>query len=60
MRPGKVVLYRSRNGWRWRIVAANGLILANSGQGYSRLIDCTRALNRVMFDAQAWPMESRQ
>lgn len=26
--------------WRWRFRASNGRILADSGQGYSRRIDC--------------------
>lgn len=55
MRKGKVILYKSRNGWRWRVVASNGHVLANAGQGYSRLCDCTRSLERVLVDARSWP-----
>ena len=36
-----------RRKWRWRYVAANGNILADSGQGYSRRIDAVNALCSV-------------
>ena len=36
--PDKVEFYRDdQDKWRWRYRAANGRILADSGQGYSRL-----------------------
>jgi uncharacterized protein YegP (UPF0339 family) len=40
-------LYRGPDGWRWRAWAANGRILANGGQGYSRRADALRGLRRV-------------
>ena len=43
-----VKLYLDISGnWRWRFIAANGLVLANSGQGYSRRIDCITAAKHV-------------
>lgn len=28
------------NEWRWRIVASNGQIVADSSEGYRNLLDC--------------------
>lgn len=36
--------------WRWRAVAANGLIVADSGQGYSTKSNARRAWRR--FEVQ--------
>lgn len=48
MRNDVVVLYRDRSDrWRWRYVAQNGHLLADSGQGYSRRIDAYRGAKRV-------------
>jgi uncharacterized protein len=47
VKPGKVEFYKSRTGWRWRIVARNGRKLANCGQGYSRRCDCVRDFDMV-------------
>lgn len=36
MRTSKLKLYRdAANDWRWRFVAANGRIVADSAEGYS-------------------------
>lgn len=41
--------YRDKaGGWRWRIVARNGRITADSGQGYSNRADMRRAVRRMM------------
>jgi uncharacterized protein YegP (UPF0339 family) len=41
-------MYRDVNGqWRWRLVAANNRIIANSGEGYYNEMDCLRAINLV-------------
>lgn len=56
-RKGRVVFFKSKNGWRWRVIAANGNVLANSGQGYSRKCDCVRALDIVMYEAELWERE---
>lgn len=36
-----------RGEWRWRLVAANGRIMADSAEGYSRQIDLARALETL-------------
>ena len=39
--------------WRWRLVAANSRIIANSGEGYHNKSDCTAAINLVKGSANA-------
>jgi len=34
-------------GWRWRLVAANGKIVADGAEGYTRRRDCIRAIERT-------------
>lgn len=37
-------LYRDKSrAWRWRLKAANGRIVADSAEGYTRRADCLRA-----------------
>lgn len=36
--------------WRWRFIAKNGRILADSGEGYKRRGACERAFNLVRFE----------
>lgn len=44
----RVDLYRdAERRWRWR-ARANGHVLADSGEGYSRRIDCLRGAMRVV------------
>ncbi len=33
--------------WRWHLKAANGKIIANSGEGYFNKADCVAAINLV-------------
>jgi len=41
-------LYRdAQNYWRWRLIAANNRIIANSGEGYWNKADCVSAINLV-------------
>lgn len=47
MRRDLVVIYPAADGFRWRYVAQNGHVLADSGQGYSRRIDCVTGARRV-------------
>ena len=45
----RIEIYRTtvRRKWRWRYVAANGNILADSGQGYADKRDALTGLSRV-------------
>ena len=41
-------MYRDANHqWRWRLVAANNKIIANSGEGYHNKADCQHAIRLV-------------
>ena len=31
-----ILIYKARDGWRWRAVAGNGRIVAESGEAYTR------------------------
>ena len=56
MRNGKNVTYKDKKGlWRWRIVASNGRILADSGEGYSSRAACEKGLALVLCHAIDWP-----
>jgi len=39
--------------WRWRLVASNGRIIADSGEGYTERNDCVEALDRVRKHSKA-------
>jgi uncharacterized protein YegP (UPF0339 family) len=38
--------------YRWRLKAANGAILATSGQGYKAKADCKHGVERIQHDAK--------
>lgn len=47
-------IYKDQEGdWRWRLRAANGLIIAESGEGYTRERDAKRAVRGVKFAVTA-------
>jgi uncharacterized protein YegP (UPF0339 family) len=38
-------VYRDQaGGWRWRLVSANGRVVADSGEAYTRRFDCEQAI----------------
>lgn len=43
----EVQVYEARDGFRWRSVADNGRIVAESGEAYSRFDDAERAAKAV-------------
>lgn len=46
--------YRAKDGWRWRLLARNNRIIADSGEAYTRKRDVLRAIDTVLlaiFDA---------
>lgn len=50
MRPDRIDVYEDDAGeWRWRLIAPNGQILADSGEGYSRRSDAKRAATRAFI-----------
>ncbi len=40
----KFEIYRSGTGWRWRLVASNGRIIATAGEAYVNFADCQRSI----------------
>jgi len=44
----KFSIYKDRRGeFRWRLVAANGQIVADSGEGYETKTGCEEAVQRI-------------
>lgn len=44
----RLTIYRDRQKeYRWRLTAANGRKVANSGEGYRRKIDCVRIATKL-------------
>jgi len=41
-------VYRAKDGWRWRAVRANGRIMADGGEAYTRKADARRAVWRLI------------
>lgn len=45
----KLKIYQDKAGeWRWRLVAANGRKVADSGEGYTRKADVIRAARKFI------------
>jgi uncharacterized protein len=45
-------VYKDRSGeWRWRLQSANGQIVADSAEGYTRKRDCERAIETTLRTA---------
>jgi uncharacterized protein YegP (UPF0339 family) len=48
------VYYKDAKGeWRWRLVASNGRIIADSGEGYSSEHECLADIDRVKASKDA-------
>ena len=44
----KIDVYKDKAGeWRWKLVHANGNIMADSSEGYKNKKDCVKSLNSV-------------
>ena len=47
-RPPRFIIYCDKSGrWRWRLVAGNGRIVADSGQGYQNRVAAWSATMRL-------------
>lgn len=52
MRPDRIDVYEDDQGeWRWRLIAPNGRILADSGEGYASRANARRAALRAFLKA---------
>lgn len=56
-RTGTMIVYWADDGWRWRLVAPNGKIVADSGEAYKRRYDCKMAAMGLAAQAQSARME---
>lgn len=50
---GRLVVYRSKTllrseRWRWRLVAENGDVVAESGEGYANVDECITMGRRII------------
>ena len=59
MRRPKFTVYQSRDGWRWRLTAANGRIIA-TGEAHTRKADAERAAANLPGIADEADREVRQ
>jgi len=53
----RYVIYRDRaNEWRWTLIAGNGRIISDSGEGYHNKQDCLHGidLNKQSFSAPVY------
>ena len=60
MRKIKIQIYRDSQGqYRWRIIAANGRIIADGAEGYQRRRCALRGINRLRlaFSTGAYDLE---
>ena len=42
-----VHIWRAKDGYRWRVLASNGRIVAESGEAYTRSYDCKKAFYKL-------------
>ena len=49
----KIKVYKAKDGWRWRAVARNGKITADSGEAYTREAGATRARAAFIWAVRA-------
>lgn len=47
-RSAKVHVYEARDGWRWRLRAGNGRIVAESGEAYVTEAKALQGFDRVL------------
>lgn len=54
MKSYKIKIYKDKRGeWRFSIVASNGRIVADSGEGYRTKYFCRKNINRIIEQIRA-------
>lgn len=53
MKRARFKVYEARDGFRWRLLAANNRLIAESGEAYTRQSDAWRAVDRTI-EAVGW------
>jgi len=50
-------IYKDKaNEWRWRLIADNAKIVADSGEGYFHQSDCVAMVEKIKKDANRFPV----
>lgn len=61
--PKQFVLYKDNKGeWRWRLLAANQKVIADSAEGYKQKSDCihgARLVASISTGAGIWNAEAK-
>lgn len=60
MKEARFVVYQAKDGWRWRLSAANGRIIADSAEAYTRKRDAVRALDIVVHTVRLLAVQSEE
>lgn len=47
-KTGEFVIYLAADGWRWRVLAANHKVMADSGEAYATKSSARRAVRRFL------------
>lgn len=53
-------VYPAKDGYRWRLRAANGRIIAESGEAYARKQGAEKAVDRVIEACSGQPVDSSE
>jgi uncharacterized protein YegP (UPF0339 family) len=53
MKRAKFDVYQAKDGWRWRLVATNGRIIADSGEAYVSKRGAERAVTTTIRAAES-------
>lgn len=52
-------IYKAKDGWRWRVHAKNGKIVAESGEGYTSRVRCLVGASAALKGRLVITQESR-
>lgn len=52
MKQARFHVYKAKDGWRWRLIASNGRIIADSGEAYTRKGSADAAVERTIKVAE--------
>lgn len=52
--PSYLIYLDAKGEFRWKIEAANGRIIADSGEGYKNYADCNHAIGLVKGTTAVW------
>lgn len=59
LKHSEVTVYKARDGWRWRLRAANGRIVAVSGEAFANKWNAERAVHVAYIAFGSSPVQPR-